>query len=432
MICALRNLKKTIILWVPLSLLFNPQVCPIYYPPYALTTIVNLSLILLYIANSNIKQNLNNELFGFKSFMYFMLFSCLVSSLFSVIPFNASLKQLVKSTIMDYGFVYIFFRCINDSDDIKLFIKSASVVAVLITVDAIIENFTHINLAGDFIFFTSPHTDDLFGRSFYYPFSVNGVFRERYGLTRCYSFFSIHIAFGIACAYLFFLFWSIRKHSWLVLDLPRKLQKHGDLLLIALLLVGVILSNSKTPLLGLFVLLFAYYRFSDIFRPWVWIPVILALVLIANYVPEYLNNIFSLFDEELAEEGGGSSVVMRNSQWSYILKMFEMSPLIGNGIASAQYFSNNVAGFEGILGAESIWFTMLADQGILGCIAYIYMFICIYNFCKKDVPSKVLFAYLASVMLMQTATGRVNFLLWLPVLIVIRKSFQIYNFKLNG
>ena len=426
MICAIKNFKRTIIAWGPLSLLFNPQVCVTYAPAIALTVAVNISLVGLYIVfqrKAHDNKRFNNEKFLLKSFMAFMLVSILISSLFSVVPFTASFKVLIKSTIMEFGMIYIFFRCVSTYDDIRLYIKTCIFVSLIIIINGLIENFTSINPVGDFIYYTSPHTDDMFGRSFYVP----GMEKLRYGLKRCYSVFNLHITFGITCTILFFILFIYYRIKRPIFKQKTKAKNYLIIICLCLLPIGVILSNSKTPMLGFMILLLAFYRLSQLFNFKLMFPLIIGCVLIVIYVPDYINNFLSLFDDDLAEEGGGSTVALREDQLSYIVKLFEQSPIWGNGMNAAAYYSENVYEYAGILGAESKWFKLLAEQGILGILAYLYMYICCYRFGDKIIPRRVLLFFLFSILVMETVTGGVNNLLWLPVFIVLKQLYQLRN-----
>lgn len=431
MYLAIRDFKRTVIVWIPLSLLFNPQVCIIYSPKaMALTVAINLSLIVLYflnfvIRNSRDRYRYNMEKFTLAPFMLLMLFSLFISSLFSVIPFMSSFNKLVKSSIMNYGMLYVFFKCINTSDDIRLCVKTYVLVAVLITTDALIENFMHINPAGDFIYMSSPHTEELKGRSFYFPYFISHSFSQRYGLKRCCSFFGLHIAFGVACTCIFFLFMTFAKERWAIFNRQSEKKNRFMLLCLILLGIGVILSNSKTPMLGMCMLLPAFYGLKDIANVRIMLPLTMVCAVVLFYVPEYLNNFVALIDEKVAVEGKGSTMAMREEQFFYIMKLFDESPVFGNGIGASLYFSRNVSGFSHILGAESVWFQLLADQGLLGCIAYIYMYFSLVHFCRGIVPRRIIIPFLLSILLMETATGNLDFLLWTSVLVLVRRRFQL-------
>ena len=118
---------------------------------------------------------------------------------------------------------------------------------------------------------------------------------------------------------------------------------------------------------------------------------------------------------------------MRQKQLSTILRMFEMSPIIGNGINSAMYYSANVSGFQDILGAESRWFKLIADQGLLGCIAYIVQYIAAWKFGKAVIPRRILFFFLCSILVLETSSGGISLLFWLPCLIVMRRISSLKN-----
>lgn len=426
---AIRDFRRTVIAWTPLSLLFNPQVCVIYSgSAISLNVAANLSLIVLYFVKKRdeVLKYGNTESFYLKYFMLFIVFSLFISSVFSVIPFSRSFNLLVKSSIMDFGMIYVFFRCLFSFDDIELFVKTTMLVALLITIDGMVENFTHINVVGDFIYLNSPHDESMFGRTFYVPSFVSGTFKERFGLTRCYSFFNLHINFGVACALLLFLFANVVRKQWIIIKSETS-AKSLLILCMVLLAIGVVFSNSKTPMLGCCVLVFAFYKLHQFFEFKLLLPVVVGVMLIFVYVPDYINNFLSLTNEDLAEEGGGSTIALRQQQLKLILRLFYDNPVWGNGINAAQYFSKNVAGYEGILGAESKWLQLLADQGVLGCLAYISMYIVVFKFSRGFVPKRELVFYLLAILCMETATGPLNFILWSSVLLVIRRYNQLTN-----
>lgn len=432
MIAAIYDFRKTVIAWVPLSLLFNPQVCILYFPQaLALTLAVNASLIGVFftIKRGVVKYAGNNEPFTIRAFMVFMIMSYIISMMFSVIPFASSVNKLIKTVFINYGMIYVYFRCLNTKEDIKLLVKISLLVAILITLDGIVEWVTHVNIAGDFIFLTSPHFEELGDRSYYIPYFVSEHFRSRYDMTRSYSFFALHIHFGTACAMLFFLIMQFFKNKWCIYKSETIIYKIFIMIVLLLLLFGVVCSNSKTPMLGLGVLMFALFRFKDVFNIKFLIALVLCMVLLSVYAPNYVNNLFSLTDEELADEGGGSTIAVRKMQLNTVMHIFYQSPLIGTGIGAVNCFSKNIVEYGELLGAESQWFQLFVDQGILGCIAYIYMYFVMINFCKGIVPSKTYKFFLASVLVMETTTGGINLLLWLPILIAIRRYYLLQKCK---
>lgn len=66
---------------------------------------------------------------------------------------------------------------------------------------------------------------------------------------------------------------------------------------------------------------------------------------------------------------GGSSLAMREMQLNVSLTEFNKSPIIGNG---TKYLAHamDYYGAE-LLGAESIWFGLLIEKGLVGIVAFI-------------------------------------------------------------
>lgn len=433
MISAVRNFKHTVLVWIPLSFLFNPQIC-IWYngSGLALTVAVNISLCLFYVlfAKKRIKCSLSKEGFFLSPAVKIMFFSYLISILFSQIPFALSFNKTIKLFIETYGLIFILFKCLKTKDDILIFTKASVVVAILITINGIIENFTHINIAGDFIYMNSPHTIELNGRSYYYPSFVTGHVKERFGLTRCYSFFGLHIHFGLACTLLFFLITSFVKNKTMLLNNTLKSIKGKTLpITIGLLCIGVVLCNSKGPMLGFCIMLLVFYRLKDILNIKIILPLIIGIALILIYIPDYINNFIALADEDVAEEGGGSTIALREQQMRLCLKIFEMNPICGMGIGSAGYFSKNISGFEGILGAESCWLKLLPDQGIIGCFAYLFMYKVLWTSSIHIMPKRVILFFLLAVFVMDSVGGSPSshILWWIGIFLVVRKLYQLNN-----
>lgn len=91
------------------------------------------------------------------------------------------------------------------------------------------------------------------------------------------------------------------------------------------------------------------------------------------FAGDYLSQIFdSIFN---TEKVNGSSSDMRLIQfmisWDYMMR----SPIIGNGLG---FLYNDVVLNhleKELFGAESMWFGVIADQGILGLVSYLLLFI---------------------------------------------------------
>lgn len=426
MLSALIDFKKTVLVWVPLSLLFNPRVCILYQPPVtALTVAVDLSLVMMYYLDKKKKagsgSGYNENPYFFTPAVKIMVASYVLSSLFSEIPYSMSFKMIIKQLIEYFGIIYILFRCLNSKEDLILFTKALILSVLIFTIDGIVEGITKINPIGAFIYLNTPDTEDMTSRSYYSPFG-EGEFR--FGMIRCYSVFGLHLLFGFACCLALFLILMLQRERE---QLFNKINKTNIIYfpIIALLFTGIIFSNSKGPMLCGVLILLSRYKFKDLFNIWTITPLIIGFILLYIYLPDYFNNFLSLFDSDLAEEGKGSSVALREKQFQVAFALFSNNPIFGSGINAATYFQHN--GFEDILGAESIWLKLLPDQGLFGVIAYLFMYYLIYEKSKNIIPKQVLLFYLLAILCMDTTNGSSyeKIIWWISMFLVARRYYEI-------
>lgn len=421
-IFAVKNFKKTVIIWMPLQFLFNAQVAIRYDPPaMSLVLAVDFLLISLYFLMERKKYTLyNNEPFILKpifiaSFISFGL-SLLFSSVSSLQGINACIKYFATSFVL----MAIFQKMIATKDDIYLFIKVAFIVAFLITSLGVFESIFNDNPILDYIYFNSPQNAYTRTRMFYVPPSISGGLQTRYGMARATSFFSIHIKFGVACAFMLFFYVHLLQKKWFIL-------KRNYLVLISImLLAGIFTCNSKTAYIGILFFSLGLFYFRNLFNLRIIFSVIIITIVVVTYFPEYLLNFTSLFNENIAEEGGGSTIALRITQFTIAKKMFLMNPLLGNGLGSINILRASSNAFAHILGAESSWLRILPERGILGALLYIYTFIYIFQILSKSIPKKIIFSFLLGLLVMETATGLIDMVMYMPYLIVLR---QMYNLE---
>lgn len=426
---ATRDFKRTVLIWVPFSFLFNPQVCVLYTSPItALTVAVDLSLVMLYFLYYRINQfksQFYSEKFFFSSAIKLMVLSYIISSFFSVIPFGSSFNRLIKTTVDNFGIIYLLYRCLNTKEDVLLFIKCFCISAIIFCSNGIIEGLIGENLWGDFVFYNSRCDETTLGRGWHYPNFISGG-NVRFGMLRCYSFFNLHIAYGFACCLVLFVLLIIFNQGNKIFNgISQSYNKMIYYLLFLMLFLSIIFCNSKGPMLMVIFILLTQYSVSSLLRPMVLFSLVLLVCIILLYFPEYLYNFLSLSDEELAEEGGGSTMQTRQEQFATAYELFVRNPLVGNGIGSTTYLRQY--GFEEIRGAESAWLKVLPDQGILGAIAYLYMFKSLYDGAKQIMPRKIYFYYLLAVFIFDFTNGSAytRLIWWIGVFLVIRRYYQI-------
>lgn len=420
------NCKQTIIVWMPLQLLFNDMIALKYTSPIlTLSIAVNFTLPIIFFCKyilPNKKNELTNEPFFFKKVFILYLISYTLSIIFSIAPFAAIINTTLKFFVKNFLMVYLFQLCLKDKKDLYLFLKAVVIVGILISGLGLLESVIQDNPIQNFIHYSAPNagSDAYRDRVYYIPPAIRGTMAMRYGMVRAYSFFGIPIAFGIACIFLgFFLFLFIRTKKYVF----KPYIMWGTLLL---LISGVFTANSKTGMIGLFIILFCFFKPKQIFNFKIILPILTIITIVAIYFPGYINNYLSLFDADIATEGGGSSIKGRQMQFEIAMRLFNLNPLFGNGCGSISILKVTQNASD-IMGAESSWMQILPERGIFGAIVYIYWYIYVFKKLSITVPKRITLYLLLSILIMETATGMLDMALYCTIIIATRKFFQLYK-----
>lgn len=134
-------------------------------------------------------------------------------------------------------------------------------------------------------------------------------------------------------------------------------------LLFFLLMLGVIISGTRSVIFMTLILLCSVFPYvkKNIGRIFVPLFIIFLAIIIFD------NNIFSSVVDSLINPSSveGSSVEMREYQYTAALYFFNQSPIVGNGLA---YISKAIEFDSDLFGGESIVFSVLIDRGVLGAI----------------------------------------------------------------
>lgn len=421
-ICALVNFKKTFIIWMPFQMLFNAQVALKYTPP-AMSLNLGIALILFciyFFIYKNKSKTCCNERFILGTAVIVYSISYLLSFVVSIAPISSGINAVIKFFLMTFGLMYIFQKLITTKEDIHLFVRACIIVVFLIVGLAIFESIFKDNPILNYVYNNSPHDETTRGRMWYIPPSIRGTMAMRYGMVRAYSFFGIPIEFGCACAFLFFLLMLVYRNNFFK-DL--NIKKKTLQISIILSFIGIFLANSKTAYVGIIFLLFGLFSIKQILNIKVIVPLLIGIFVFFYFFPEYILNFTSLFDEDVAEEGGGSTVAGREIQFAVALRMFEMNPILGNGPGSIDVLKE-IGNNSDILGAESSWMQVLPERGIMGAISYIIFYLSIFKRCIVYVPVRVIGGLLLGLFIMETATGIINAVYFMPVIIIIYKLYK--------
>ena len=199
----------------------------------------------------------------------------------------------------------------------------------------------------------------------------------RYGIKRCQSIFSMHTTNGGVCMVLgVSLLYLIRFSSLLK-------GKMFPYIVVLSLFVSVFLTGSRGAMVGLIFSLCTFIVSWNARN----LKFALGIIAVACCALLIWGNLFeSIFNSMVYSDSiSGSNSEMRENQLGIVLYYLSKSPIIGNGLL---YTWTYVRDYENILGAESLWFPVLIEQGILGALSYVYYFYsCIHYTIIKKVSS---------------------------------------------
>ncbi|PWK77725.1 O-antigen ligase-like membrane protein [Mucilaginibacter oryzae] len=200
------------------------------------------------------------------------------------------------------------------------------------------------------------------------------------GRTRVNSFSFHPYLYGIilTIATLFFIYYY--QHPRGLLKIPKNIA----LALLALFVVNIFLSNSRSILL-IFILAYGLYSLFSITadRFLIYLLIFPIVLLVAFQIPKVSKTIDQLTD--VVFNGGntteGSNVDMRQQQLLISAKYFNDSPIFGNGfdyIIENLGFNADISKRESdadAFGFESYFFVLLIEQGTIGIIGNLILFI---------------------------------------------------------
>lgn len=209
----------------------------------------------------------------------------------------------------------------------------------------------------------------------------------RYGIVRCFSIFPYVSAMGFWATYAFLLFY-FSKYVY------RQYNQKKLLLLLVMMPVCAVLSGTRSVILTFFMcfaLLFLDKRLykSSLFK-YIVIGFFVAAVFLMPFIDTVINSIVD------TQSVGGSSQELRENQLEIAYMYMMQSPLWGNGRLYTWNYA--IPNTPALMGAESIWFQLMIDYGIMGCLSFLVLLLCVGYELRKHDKFLLLFplAFLAS------------------------------------
>lgn len=368
------SFQKSFLTFALAHVIFNAGLAIRFAPPsISIDLFLCIYFSILYFSKISPRIKTKENPFFLKPFIIFSI-SYLLSTLVSTYNGNSSaLTYFLRILITQFLFVFVLWQTLNIPNSLKIFVKRFFALLIIIYGYGIFEYLTNSNPILSYISSLIPpeYSQD---KLYFNPLNIRG------GRNRLQSLFSISILYGVASVIFLSLIIQLKELRINIFS-----NKLIYILLISLTLFGVYLSNSKTPLIGLPLVLapLIFKKNSIIIFP---LFLFFTFILVEFVDIQSINHIFDFKTINVKNNNNseGSTANMRLIQLEVSYKAFLNNPIIGNGL---RYSSILASKNSSLLGAESVWFKLLIEQGVFGLISFIYL---IFSFIKESLKLKIL------------------------------------------
>lgn len=292
--------------------------------------------------------------------------SYLLAVFSSYYPFASAWPPMFGKA-MGICFAILFLHELKNLHSVKVFVTSYGVTMMLFLLYGFIE----------FVLQSNPVI--AFERTMFPEEMKNMIYLSeqiRLGSVRCQSFAAISISFGALCSFwiaFVFILWKCHTEIF-----------RSKIILILLCLLSVFCSlstGSKSP----FIFLVSFiYVFVLMYKGMLWkkVFIMVASLLFLLIGSEYISDFIMQIADSKKSSTEGSDIPMRIKQFSAIVDALDGNFLFGlgaKGVMRAQQIK------PAVLGAESIWFQLILEQGIIGIGAYLFCLKKIIKFAKNSI-----------------------------------------------
>lgn len=349
----LRDFKKGIIIYAPFKFAFSYGV-PSYIGKFELDSIFTIALFVIWLLTIKGKTE------------KFPLTGAVVMAVIGVVA-NAFNPVFSITVLFDglspYLYLIMFFYVLKTENDLKLFVKTIGVYALILNINALTE------WAGYNVLGTALQTVMIEGTYWANDVVARGIF------VRLHSFVPHSIGYGVENMILFSFFLMLFLYD------NKIIAKRKAVFLMGVTIIGIYLSGSRSPLLGGIIILLPLLLNKKMFNvknmSFAAFSVCVVVVFAGGYISTMFDSLTSDADTDL---GGASSWDMRLGQLEYSVYFWMQNFWFGNGHAF-DIFQGGTQ-YSSIFGAESVWFPLMMRQGLVGMVSYLYITI---DACRKAV-----------------------------------------------
>lgn len=400
--------KKAIIIYAPLKLFFLGGIKLFLNLPF--DAIFSTIAVLMFFAKN---KNLHYKEYPIGSILPLLLCTSLLGAIFP----SFHISNFLNDFFGVYLYALVFYISIKEERYFRVALRWCALFSIVICINGIIEYLTDVNYLRTIQ--QSMATDGTY-------FSENAL--ERFGIThRVCSCIPHSIGFGVVCAsfmhlFLFHIFSKNKDNNKIPISIA-----------IFFVFIGVILSGSRSPLLGLSCMLAPYFISKSIITMKNIVIAMTFIVVVYYYAGDYISNMFlSLIDTDIAEEASGSDLDMRLIQFELALNIWLDNFLFGIG----QGVSLETIDASGLIrGAESVWLQTLIRKGTIGMIALFILYASlIKHIIKTDNNKKFALSFIIGWLVIYSVTslpGISDFFGMMIIFLIMRFDNTKFDLKAN-
>ena len=279
----------------------------------------------------------------------------------------------IAKLLTTYGFPIALWFSIDGKKRVDLYLRSLIIFTIFLVIYAFLELALNSN-----------------------PIIVNGlkshIFMNhvwpgediRFGVRRLQSFLPLYGSFGYTCGSVFLILLYLRINYSSII----KISDCALFCLLGLLVVCLLFTGTRSVYLSFVVGLLVFYKKIQKYLVYVLALIPVALILLS--MSSFIMDIVGSFADTQNVEGSNSE--MREEQLVISLVYWLQNPIFGNG--PTYTFTTVKEADAGIQGAESIWFVLLIEYGIVGCLAFLITIIASIYYLYKNKMSPLIFLVL--------------------------------------
>lgn len=351
LVILLHDIKKGVLIYAPFKLFFLSGIK--LFNPFSFDAVISIVAVFLYF--TKYYNHLKIKKIPWKHAILAGIVFSIVNGVFPELS-----SGLMWSIFTIFMYAVIYFDSIDSKDNLKVAVYSIILFALIMCINGVIEYIMGINYLREIQ--QSIATEGTY-------FSENSL--ERFGIThRVCSCIPHAIGYGTVCACFLFLITYIIYYTNLQLNI------FITVLSLLFLFSGIVLSASRSPLLGLAIMLLPFALSKKMFEIKNIIFFSLFMIIAYYYAGEFLIKMFfSIINENETMEASGSTIEMRQTQFELTMMVWSQNPIFGHGQLALEQLDRT-----GMLrGAESLWFQLLIRRGIVGFIGYILFYVLIFR-----------------------------------------------------